>query len=258
MKAMTFNLRFETDADGDNAWRFRKELAVEVIRRHQPDLIGVQEALQGQMDYLTTALPDYTAIGIGREEGGVGEYCAIFYRTAGHTCLRSETFWISETPQQPGRRGWDANNVRICTWGEFVDEAGVTYFAFNTHLDHMGMVARREGARLLLQHIDSVAAGRPVVLTGDFNCTPADEPYEILTGAGAAPYTPLVDARLLSQTPPTGPAWTFHGYHPPGQKIIDYLFVRDVAGVRSFQTLDDNWDGRYPSDHLPIVAEILL
>jgi endonuclease/exonuclease/phosphatase family metal-dependent hydrolase len=221
----------------------------------------VQEALPVQMSYLQEKLSAYAHVGVGREDGDRrGEHAAIFYRLQGYRCLQAETFWLSETPDVAGSLGWDAHNDRICTWGRFeAVDAGVTFCFFNTHLDHRGQEAQTEGARLLMQRIERVADGQPVILTGDFNCTPNSPPYRVLTGGDPAVQDlHLADACLLSQTPPAGPAWTFHGFNPPGSITIDYIFVKNVAAVRAFQTLDDHWNGHYPSDHLPVMATVDL
>ncbi|MEZ4831337.1 MAG: endonuclease/exonuclease/phosphatase family protein [Caldilineaceae bacterium] len=252
VKVMSFNVRFPNDADGPNAWRFRRDVAIDLLRRQQPDFFGVQEAVHSQVNYSLEHLPEYAFVGVGRDDGiSDGEYSAIFYRTAAFNCLRSDTFWLSEDPTAVGVLGWDANNVRVCTWGEFADGDGRRFFVFNTHLDHRGKMAQAEGTKLILRRMD-VAADQPVILTGDFNCLPDSPPYQILVDAG------LADARTISSTPPTGPEWTFHGYRPPGSATIDYIFVRNVAAVQSFHTLDDHRGARYPSDHLPVLAEIVL
>ncbi len=261
MKVMSFNIRFPTDTDGPNAWRFRRDLAIDLIHHHRPDSFGVQEAVHSQMVYLREHLPDYAAIGVGRDDGAErGEYSAIFYRKQALHCLRSDTFWLSETPDVAGTVGWDAHNIRICTWGEFRDAEDRRVFLFNTHLDHRGALAQIEGARLILDRMDALSDTQPAILTGDFNCIPDSAPYLLITGEdpSAVEEQSLADARQLSTAPPTGPAWTFHGYRPPGTYLIDYIFVRNVAGVRAFHTLDDHRGARYPSDHLPVLADISL
>jgi endonuclease/exonuclease/phosphatase family metal-dependent hydrolase len=224
------------------------------LRRHAPDLFGVQEAQDVQINYLTQELPHYRSIGVGRDDGVTrGEYAAIFYNAERYIPLRHETFWLSETPSLPGSLGWDANNIRICTWGEFQRRGSTdSVFCFNTHLDHMGLQAQLEGTRLILHKIAQVAGDRPVILTGDFNCTPGSAPYKLITEGEEV--VRMDDAHAISRTPPTGPQWTFHGFTPPGQKIIDFIFVRNMT-VNSFAFVDDHWDGRYPSDHLPVMAE---
>lgn len=255
MKVISFNLRFASANDGVNSWPFRHHLVVETLRRHTPDLFGVQEAQAVQVDYLARELPRYQFIGVGRDDGATqGEYAAIFYNAEQYTPLRQETFWLAETPATPGSLGWDANNIRICTWGEFQRRgSGDSFFCFNTHLDHVGVQAQLEGTRLILHKIGQVAGERPVILMGDFNCTPGSPPYRLITKGEEL--APMDDARSISRTPPTGPQWTFHGFTPPGRQIIDFIFVRNAA-VESFAFVDDHWEGRYPSDHLPVMAEL--
>jgi endonuclease/exonuclease/phosphatase family metal-dependent hydrolase len=256
VKVISFNLRFASADDGANSWPFRHHLVIETLRRYAPDLFGVQEAQEVQVKYLAQELPHYRYIGVGRDDGATqGEYSAIFYNAERYTCLHHETFWLSETPTLPGSLGWDANNIRVCTWGEFQEKGREdTFFFFNTHLDHRGEQAQLEGTRLILHKIAQVAGGRPVILTGDFNCTADSPPYRLISsGEGGIR---LNDAALISRTPPTGPQWTFHGFNPPGSHIIDFIFVGNVRAVESFAHVDDQWDGQYPSDHLPVMAEI--
>jgi endonuclease/exonuclease/phosphatase family metal-dependent hydrolase len=255
VKVISFNLRFASADDGANSWPFRHHLVIETLRRHAPDLFGVQEAQDVQVHYLTHELPHYRFLGVGRDNGATaGEYSAIFYNAERYIPLRHETFWLSQTPSVPGSLGWDANNIRICTWGEFrASGRADSFFFFNTHLDHAGPQAQLEGTRLILHKIGQVAGERPVILTGDFNCTPGSPPYRLITEGEES--MQLDDASVLSRTAPSGPPWTFHGFAPPGRQIIDFIFVRNVT-VDSFAFVDDNWDGRYPSDHLPVMAEL--
>jgi endonuclease/exonuclease/phosphatase family metal-dependent hydrolase len=255
VKVLSFNLRFASANDGTNSWPFRHHLVIETLRRHVPDLFGVQEAQAVQVNYLTRELPQYRFIGVGRDDGATaGEYSAVFYNAERYTPLRHETFWLSETPSVPGSLGWDANNIRICTWGEFQASGSAdSFFFFNTHLDHAGPQAQLEGTRLILHKIGQVAGERPVILTGDFNCTPGSPPYRLITEGEES--VQMDDASVISRTAPTGPQWTFHGFAPPGRQIIDFIFVRNAA-VDAFAFVDDNWDGRYPSDHLPVMAEL--
>jgi endonuclease/exonuclease/phosphatase family metal-dependent hydrolase len=258
VKVISFNLRLASADDGENSWPFRHHLVIETLRRHTPDLFGVQEAQEVQVNYLVEELPHYRYIGVGRDDGVTGgEYSAVFYSADRYTCLRHETFWLSETPALPGSLGWDANNIRICTWGEFQERGSTkTFFFFNTHLDHRGEQAQVEGTRLILHKIAEVVGERPVILIGDFNCTPGAPPYRLITSGEES--VRLDDASRISRRPPTGPQWTFHAFNPPGRHVIDFIFVGNVAAVDSFAHLDDEWNGRYPSDHLPVMADVMI
>lgn len=261
VRVMTFNLRYDTPNDGPNAWPHRKDLAASMIRLHRADLVGVQEALRHQLDDLTQRLPGYAWVGVGRADGREGgEYSAILYRTDRFELLDSGTFWLSETPAVPGSKSWDAAIERIATWARFTDrETGKTFFHFNTHFDHIGAEARAESAKLILQRIADIAGARPVVLTGDFNATDASEPYRVLTGAAPGGPLALRDALHASEHGHHGPTSTWNGFEAvqPGQRI-DYVFTSEGVRVRQHAALIDTWDGRFPSDHLPVLAEIVV
>ncbi len=141
----------------------------------------MQEALHVQMNDLQKALPDFKYAGVGRTDGKQdGEYSAIFYNAKKLQLLESKTFWLSETPTVAGSKSWDAAITRIVTWAKFKDiESSKTFFVFNTHFDHIGKVARRESAKLLLKKINEIAGNSSVIITGDFNATPGDEPVQV-------------------------------------------------------------------------------
>ena len=255
IRVMTFNIRYDEPRDGANAWPNRKELVAGMIRFHNADLVGVQEALKGQIDDLEKLLPEYSWLGVGRGDGkNGGEYSAIFYRKLRFKSLESSTFWLSETPNVPGA-GWDAALPRIVTWAKFRDlTTGKVFFHFNTHFDHRGVKARTESARLMLSRIGQMAAASPVVVTGDFNFTESADGYKLLTGKSA-----LRDARYISQHGHHGPTSTFNEFKAlvPDKKI-DYVFVKGNIRVVQHGVLSDTWDGRFPSDHLPVLAEVVI
>ena len=261
---MTFNIRYDEPRDGGNAWPKRKELVASMIRFHNADLVGVQEALKSQMDELGTLLPEYSWVGVGRADGKTGgEYSAIFFRKSRFKSLESATFWLSETPNVPST-GWDAALPRIVTWIKLRDlTTGKTFFHFNTHFDHRGVKARTESARLLLNRINQVDPTLPVVVTGDFNFTEDADGYQVLTGKNSqtppGPKTVLKDTRYISQHGHHGPTSTFNDFKAlvPERKI-DYVFVKGNIRVVQHGVLSDTWDGRFPSDHCPVLAEIVI
>lgn len=261
---MTFNIRYDEPRDGVNAWPKRKEIVASMIRFHKADLVGVQEALKRQMDDLEALLPEFAWIGVGRGDGKTaGEYSAIFYRKARFKSLESATFWLSETPNVPST-GWDASLARIVTWAKLQDlTTGKIFFLFNTHFDHRGVVARKESARLLLSRVNQMAPDLPVVVTGDFNFTEDADGYQILIGKNpqesANPKAILRDTRYVSQHGHHGPTSTFNEFKAlvPGKKI-DYVFVKGNIRVIQHGVLSDTWDGRFPSDHAPVLAEIVI
>ena len=261
---MTFNIRYDEPLDKENAWPHRKELVASMIRFHQADLVGVQEALERQMSDLEKLLPDYAWVGVGRDDGkSAGEFSAIMYRKARFSRFESSTFWLSETPDVPSK-GWDAAYARVVTWVKIKDAAtGKLFFHFNTHFDHRGAHARAESARLLLRRINTIAGPLPVVVTGDFNFNESSIGYQILTGKTPekeiGSQSSLRDARYLSQHGHHGPTSTFSGFKvlTPDMKI-DYVLVKGAVRVLQHGALSDTWDGRFPSDHLPVLAEIVI
>ena len=264
IRVMTFNIRYDEPRDGVNAWSNRKELVASMIRFHNADLVGVQEALKRQMDDLETLLPEYSWVGVGRGDGKTaGEYSAIFYRKARFKSLESATFWLSETPNVPSS-GWDASYPRIVTWVKLQEiKTGKVFYHFNTHFDHRGVKARTESARLLLNRINQIRPALPVVVTGDFNFTESTDGYQILTGKNAGESgnskSALRDTRYVSQHGHHGPTSTFNEFKAlvPDRKI-DYVFVKGNIRVMQHGVLADTWDGRWPSDHLPVLAEIVI
>ena len=258
---MTFNLRYNNPGDGPNAWPLRKEMAASTVRFHKADVVGMQEALRGQISDLEALLPGYAWFGVGRDDGkDAGEFNPVFYARDRLRVKEQATFWLSTTPETPGSRGWDGACSRIVTWAKFEETAsGRAFHVFNTHFDHVGAVARRESAALLLRRISAVAVAGPAVVTGDFNCPPSGEPYRILTdGVEGGPA--IADARALSAIPPYGGSRSFSGFKPvtgPGE-IIDHIFVRGGLSVARSGVIADTWDGRFVSDHFPVLAEIVL
>lgn len=249
---MTFNLRLDVASDGVNAWPHRKDAVAALVRRSDADLLGVQEALPNQLADLDALLPEMDRFGVGRNAALDGEASAIFYRADRFEVLTEATFWLSESSGVAGSVGWDAALPRIVTWGKLRDRAsGVVLYHFNTHFDHLGQLARRESAKLIVAKIDEIAGDSPVILTGDFNVVPDSEPYRIVTSA-------LRDARAISQSPPSGPDSTWNAFRAiePGRRI-DFIFVRGSIAVLDHAALDETiGEGRFPSDHLPVVAGI--
>jgi endonuclease/exonuclease/phosphatase family metal-dependent hydrolase len=255
LRVMTFNIRYNNPGDGVNAWPHRKEKVASMIRLHDADLIGVQEALKDMLDELDALLPAYTWLGVGRTDGKeAGEYSAILYRKSRFEVLDQGTFWLSETPAVPGSKSWDAAIERIATWAQFRDRTtGQVFYHFNTHYDHIGVQAREESSRLLKRRIAEIAGDTPVVLTGDFNVERSAAAYQVLVGGAEA----LRDVHDHSALPHHGPTSTWNAFTAiePG-RWIDFIFVRGPVAVGQHAVLSDTWDGLFPSDHLPVLAEI--
>jgi endonuclease/exonuclease/phosphatase family metal-dependent hydrolase len=253
-RLMSYNIRYDTPADGVNAWPQRKAAVAELLRQHAPDIFGIQEALPHQVSELSAALPDYGWLGLGRDADGGGEGVPVYYRKDRFTLLQSATFWLSETPGSPSR-GWDAALNRICSYGQFEDKSSRRrLWVINCHFDHAGQKARLESARLVLSQIETINPdGEPLVLMGDFNAEPESPPMVLLK-------QDLSDSRDSSRSPPSGPPWTFSGFAVEGAvtRRIDYLFTASRGSVEVLEhaVLDDANAGRYPSDHLPVLVRI--
>ncbi|WP_054683353.1 endonuclease/exonuclease/phosphatase family protein [Rhodothermus marinus] len=256
LRVVSYNLRYDNPADGPNAWPYRIDRIAAFVRFYErcarragsPSLHARQPA--GPAAGLPLG-------GVGRTDGrDGGEFSAIFYRTDRLELLESRTFWLSPTPEVPGSRGWDAALERICTWARFRDRrTGRTFFVFNTHFDHEGTQARLESARLLHRVIAEHARTAPVLLTGDFNTTEDTPPYRALTADGL-----LHDARYRAENGHYGPRTTWNGFERlvPGRRI-DFIFVTaDVRVLRHAILVDLDEQGRFASDHLPVLADVLL
>jgi endonuclease/exonuclease/phosphatase family metal-dependent hydrolase len=264
LTVLTYNIRYDTPADGPNQWQYRRDAMVQYVRNARPDIIGFQEVLPQPRAFLAAQLTDYAWYGVGRDDGeDNGEGTPVFFRRDRFDLLDQGTFWLSPTPQVAGSRGWDAALPRVASWVKLRErQSGTDLLAINTHFDHRGPGARLESARLLLRKIDELASsgGRrlPVILTGDFNCRPGDEPYRALTQPEDASMG-LLDAQHLSRQPHQGGDSTLNAFRAitPGGKI-DYIFVRDVAGVESHRIEDPRVEDRFVSDHLPLLSDIVL
>lgn len=254
LNAMSFNIRFNNPDDGEHAWPNRKDRVASMVRFHAADIVGMQEALLDQIRDLEERLPDYDWVGEGRDDGAeAGEFSPIFYRTDRLELLDHDTFWLSETPDEPGSQSWDAALPRIVTWASFRDRAtDATFYHFNTHFDHRGEQARLESARLITRRVEETASDAPTVVTGDFNATPDAAPYAHLVEALEDAYT-AVEA-------PHGPPGTFSTFEVGNEadRRIDYVFSANGVTVQRFGTLTDQWNGHYPSDHLPVLAEVVI
>jgi endonuclease/exonuclease/phosphatase family metal-dependent hydrolase len=253
-KVMTFNIRFDNPADGINSWENRRKLVTLSLRNASPDFIGMQEVLERQAIYLKANLPGYEYVGVGRDDGKTGgEYVPIFYRSDRFKILDWGTFWLSPTPADTASVGWDAALTRICTWGKFLDKStNSELFFLNTHFDHIGLTARAESARLIIDFINKKTEGLPVILTGDFNCSPEDEPYKILTeGSG------LTDACVETGTEDDRKEGTFNGFgnetHP---ERIDLVLFNDAWNATSYAIRKVKYSVMFISDHWPVLVEV--
>ena len=258
LNVLTFNIRYNTKNDSLNAWPYRKENAASQVLFHNVHILGVQEALHDQVMDLSQMLTKFKYTGVGRDDGKTkGEYSAIFYDTTRLKLLGSSTFWLSLTPDIPGSKGWDANITRIVTWAKFRDVMSKKIFlVFNTHFDHIGQEARRESAKILKQKVKEIAGSNPVIITGDFNAKPSDEPIRILVDANDADR--FTDTKAISKTPHYGPNGTFNGFGSKERdpEPIDFVFIKGKWKVLQHATLSQSWGGRFSSDHFPVFARL--
>lgn len=261
LTVMTWNIRYNNPDDGVNAWPHRKDWVAEIVVQNEIDVAGFQEVLHGQFDDLKSRLPNMDSYGVGRDDGKLaGEFCPIFWRKERFELLAKSTFWLSATPEVPGSKGWDAALPRIASWVQLKDRlTGNNSYVLNTHFDHRGEQARTESAALLLKQMRAQFAGQPVILTGDFNTQPETRPYRILTGADEAKAGPVYrDSYQHSLQKPTGPKSTWNGFEAivPDRRI-DFIFTTPSVKVMNVKILEDQRDGRFPSDHLPVLTTLL-
>jgi endonuclease/exonuclease/phosphatase family metal-dependent hydrolase len=256
VRVMTFNVRYGTAPDGDNRWELRRELLLRVIRDFDPDLLGVQEAVRGQVDVISAALPGHACVGIGRNADGGNEYSAIFYRRTRFDLASADTFWLSDEPQTPGSHTWGNELPRVCTWVRLLDRTNATRLAyFNTHWDHQSQPARlASGKHMATRIAERTAAGEPVIVTGDFNAGEDNPAIAALTR----------DGKLLADTfrrlhPAERAAGTFHGFSGVvGPAKIDGVFVSPEWQVDAADIVHTHDGPRYPSDHCPVTATVTL
>lgn len=249
----TFNIRYDNPRDSGNLWVDRKAYVASLIRFHDFDVFGTQEGLKHQLDDIQQQLPQYERYGIGRDDGQAkGEYSAIFYKKGKFKVLKSGDFWLSETPDKPGF-GWDARINRICSWVQFKDQlTGKTFYCFNVHYDHQGMVARRESSKLLLSKIRSISGNDPVILTGDFNGDHNSEWYQSIANSEI-----LKDSfREVKDPYVNNGSFQNFGRHFNTADIIDHVFISSHFAVKRWGVLTDSYSGKFPSDHFPVLTEV--
>jgi endonuclease/exonuclease/phosphatase family metal-dependent hydrolase len=258
LTVMTFNIRYGTAKDGVNHWDNRKELCAARVRHFNPDVLGLQEALAFQNDYLHEHCPGYTVIGVAREDGKqTGEFSTLMLRSERFTVLDSGTFWLSETPDAVGSKSWDSSLPRIATWARVKDKkAGDRpLLLVNTHFDHKGNLARKEAAKLIRHFIATRAADAAVIVTGDFNSAPGTEQYRTLTEMGNDGVE-LFDAYAdLHRTNPEPDEGTAHAYKDiPVTPRIDWILHSPAFSANS-AVIDRYREGPlFPSDHFAVAA----
>ena len=253
ISVMTYNIKWDNTNDTVNNWNDRKEAMVDLLKHYQPNIIGMQEVVNGQLNYLVTNLLNFSSIGVGREDGKEkGEYSPILYDTKLLKVVKSSTFWLSDTPDKISV-GWDAALERICTYALFEDlKTKKQFWVFNTHFDHIGVKAREKSAELIVSKIKDLNVNNlPVVLMGDLNLTPDETPILYLKDA-------LTDGQSITEKTFYGPTGTFNGFDQDRvlTNRIDYIFV-DSFNVLEYMHIDDRMENnKHISDHLPVLATI--
>lgn len=258
IRVISYNIRYDNPDDGDNSWAYRKGRVISLLRFHQADIFCLQETLINQTHDLERAFPDFAYYGPGRDDGREnGEASPIFYNQKRFTLKGSGTFWFSETPEKPGSIAWGANLPRIASWTRLKDlSTNQEIIVVSTHFDHQSQLSRNSSARLLKNKLNEISENLPVIICGDFNDSPASETYLELVEQGSD--LNLLDSRTISEQVHHGPDFTYIGLDFVGVSgnIIDYIFINNRCNVMSHGYLTDNWNGIYPSDHLPVFVEL--
>jgi endonuclease/exonuclease/phosphatase family metal-dependent hydrolase len=257
IRVMSYNIRYKNSIDSINGWEYRKANVAALVKYHKADIFGTQEGNWDQLGDLEKSLPEYSWYGVPRVAGKNGEFTAIFYLKEKYALLDSGTLWFSETPHVKESKSWDAMYPRVASWCEFKDKkSGSVFFFFNTHFDHRGEIARQKSAEIIRKQIDLIAKKAPVILTGDFNSVESSIAYKTIVEGGQ-----IKDALFITETPHYGPVNTASGFAVSDKPIrarIDFVFVNNKFKVLQHATITDQQEGRYYSDHLPVLAELQL
>lgn len=251
----TINMRYDNPEDSANNWQYRKERMAKFITDQSLDIFGTQELLNNQVEDLKSLLPDYAMVGVGRDDGKTaGEYAAVFFRGDRFESLDSGTFWLSENPDSVGKMGWDAVCTRIATWAKLREkETGKIFMAVNTHFDHVGVVARRESALLIIRKIKEIVGDKPAIVTGDFNVNDQSDAYKTITTNEFV----LKDAyKIAEKKEGVDYTWQDFGKLPANEREkIDFIFV--TPGIKVLSTyIPKEYVNAPLSDHNPHIATL--
>jgi endonuclease/exonuclease/phosphatase family metal-dependent hydrolase len=257
IRVMSYNIRYHApeDYNNGNGWNDRKERLVQFFKFHSPPIIGMQEVVVDQLEFIDQNLSNYDYVGVGRNDGkNAGEHTPIFYDKNKFELLENDDFWLSETPDVPSK-SWDAALNRVATYAKLKDiETGEKFFILNTHFDHKGEIARIRSSELIVKKINELAKDLPVIFMGDLNTLPGSEAYNNIENF-------LNDAFLITKEPTYGPIGTSSGFEVCADKIlrrIDYIFVNDKIEVLNHSHLTDSYYKKYHSDHLPVLSKIKI
>lgn len=268
MKIMTFNIRYGTANDGQNSWPQRKEILIRCLQQVQPAILGTQESLNFQIEEILKRFPSYRVFGVGRyhgielpdrpHESLEGESCKILYDTTRFVVLKNGTFWHSNTPDIPGSMSWGNNLPRITTWGIFKSKTTEKKFVvMNTHY-HWDEPYRRNSTRLILKKWREIAADLPTILMGDFNLPPSSEAHQLFCGLRKNDSGPL-GKFIDTWQKPEHQTGTYHGFN--GDRTgdrIDWILVTSRFHVENSEIIYYDENGKYPSDHFPVIAILTL
>lgn len=259
LKVMTFNIRYDNPDDKLNNWKYRKEAVTTLIRAENIDILGAQEVLANQLKDINERLPEYNSIGVGREDGREkGEFSPIYYKKDKFTVVKSGYFWLSETKDKPSK-GWDAACERIATWAQLQDKVtGKIVFVLNTHLDHVGTVARQKSVEMLKKNTAVLSEGLPQIIMGDFNADP--ESTVIKQMLIPADSVVLFNTKAIAKKV-FGSTWTFNGFGTVAIKerpIIDYIFVNKAVRVKEHHIAPETANGKFISDHSAVFVNVSL
>jgi len=254
LTVISYNIRLDVASDSMNRWDMRKDFLIGQLNFHEPDVFGIQEGLLHQLQEIQKGMPGYNYIGKGRDDGlKQGEFSAVFYNTEKLDLVEENTFWLSETPEQPSK-GWDAAIKRVCTYGLFkTKNTGQHFWVFNTHFDHRGEEARKESIFLIIEKMRQInKQNLPVILTGDLNLEPHHPSILLLAST-------MQDAHTVAGEQAFGPSGTYNGFvhSKPATRRIDYIFLSQTGfQLLKYGILSDAIDLRYPSDHFPVLAKL--
>ena len=251
LKVMSYNIRLGSGKDGTNSWQLRYTATAEMLKDQMPDVFGVQEALSYQVLFIEDNFRNYGCVGVGREDGKKeGEHMSIFWNKKTVSMIKWDTFWLSETPEEPSM-GWDAACYRTATWALMkCRKTGKKFYFVNTHLDHVGVEARRNGLKLIVDRIAQInPEGYPMVLTGDFNMSPESPELEGLDAVMSS--TRKIAAKTDNHD-------TYNGWGR-GSGIIDYIYISGFGSCPEYKTVTDRYaDRKFVSDHYPITATLIF
>jgi endonuclease/exonuclease/phosphatase family metal-dependent hydrolase len=256
LKIATYNIRYDNKGDSGNLWVNRAPIVAALIEFHDFDVFGTQEALKNQLDDISNALPQYTRYGLGRDDGKEkGEHSAIYFKKDMFNLLKKGDFWLSQTPDKPSL-GWDATCCnRICSWVYLEHKKSKKkFYFFNAHFDHQGVQARKESSPLILKKIKEIAGAQPVIFTGDLNGSHTSEWYLSLANSGL-----IRDSYKDVKKPYVNNAsFNAFGRARGRYDIIDHIFITKHFTASKWGILTDTYHGKFPSDHFPVVAEMVI